>query len=144
MSGTLFDDTFVVQEVDPGRYNKVARIAAISTTQEQVKLDLDINIELFPVSAQEQLTVVLASSLGTDDGESSTRGHSWRPPQPGQRSLADDYDYVMHGTAYKFEEVGKELIAVYYSFGGLLMRLEGNYRSLSNLKQEDAYLLVRR
>lgn len=34
--------------------------------------------------------------------------------------------------------------AAYISFGGLLMGLEGGYRKLSNLKQENVYLLLRR
>lgn len=60
------------------------------------------------------------------------------------RSLADDYDYVMYGTVYKFEESSDtDKMSVYISFGGLLMRLEGGYRSLSNLKQENAYILIR-
>ncbi|CAG60831.1 uncharacterized protein GVI51_J03905 [Nakaseomyces glabratus] len=150
MSTTLFDDIFTISEVDPGRYNNVCRIEAGSTTQEQCKLTLDINTNLFPVQVNEQLTVTVASSLDVDDddkakvNDSTGASRSWRPPQPGDRSLADDYDYVMHGTAYKFEEVSKDVIAVYYSFGGLLMRLEGNYRNLNNLKQETAYLLIRR
>ena len=146
MSNTLFDYIFQVSEVDPGRYNKVCRIEAASTTQDQCKLTLDINVELFPVAAQDSLTVTIASSLNLEDtpANDSSATRSWRPPQAGDRSLADDYDYVMYGTAYKFEEVSKDLIAVYYSFGGLLMRLEGNYRNLNNLKQENAYLLIRR
>lgn len=144
MSTTLFDDIFQVQEVDQGRYNKVSRIEATSTSTEQCKLTLDINTDLFPVHVNDNLTVMLSSTLSLDGHEESSV--SWRAPQPGQRSLADDYDYVMYGTAYRFEEVNnnKDVIAVYYSFGGLLMRLEGNYRNLSNLKQENAYLLVRR
>ncbi|EDO16334.1 hypothetical protein Kpol_1059p24 [Vanderwaltozyma polyspora DSM 70294] len=146
MSNTLFDDIFSVSDVDPGRYNKVSRIEASSTTQEQCKLTLDINTDLFPVSVQDQITVAVVTSLSVDgNGENdNSAGRSWRPPQPNERSLADDYDYVMYGTAYKFEEVSKDLIAIYYSFGGLLMRLEGNYRNLNNLKQENAYLLIRR
>lgn len=145
MSSTLFDDVFTVSEVDPGRYNKVSRIEATSTTQEQCKLSLDVNTDLFPVQTQEQLTVTIASSLtGEESGNDASATRSWRPPPAGERSLADDYDYVMHGMAYKFEEVSKDLIAVYYSFGGLLMRLEGNYRTLNNVKQENAYLLIRR
>lgn len=149
MSNVLFDDIFQISDVDPGRYNKVSRIEASSTTQEQCKLTLDINTDLFPVNNQETLTVTIASSLSLDSTENNTDNNnnttrSWRPPQPNERSLADDYDYVMHGTAYKFEEVSKDLIAVYISFGGLLMRLEGNYRNLNNLKQENAYLLIRR
>ncbi|CCH63035.1 hypothetical protein TBLA_0J00350 [Henningerozyma blattae CBS 6284] len=147
MSNVLFDDIFSVSEVDPGRYNKVSRIEATSTTQDQCKITLDINTDLFPVQPQEQLTITIASSLSFDDdseNKNQSVTKSWRPPQPNERSLADDYDYVMHGVAYKFEEVSKELIAVYISFGGLLMRLEGNYRTLNNLKQENAYLLIRR
>lgn len=145
MSNILFDDIFQVGEVDPGRYNRIGRIEATSTTQEQCKITLDVNTDLFPVSAQEQLTITVASSLDIDGKASEgTATKSWRPPQPDERSIADDYDYVMHGTAYRFEEVSKDLIAVYYSFGGLLMRLEGNFRNLSNLKQENAYLLMRR
>ena len=44
----------------------------------------------------------------------------------------------------EWDKVSKDIIAVYYSFGGLLMRLEGNYRNLNALKQENAYLLIRR
>lgn len=145
MSNTLFDDVFLVSDVDPGKYNRVARIEATSTTQEHCKLALDVNTDLFPIQNGEQVTATIASSLELEknlNDPSATR--SWRPPQPGERSLADDYDYVMHGTAYRFEEVSNDLIAVYYSFGGLLMRLEGNYRSLNNLKQENAFLLLRR
>lgn len=145
MSSSLFDDIFTVLEVDPGRYNKVVRVEAQSTSQDSCKLTLDINAELFPVKAQDQLTVMIATSLQLD-GSEEPQGGSWRAPAPGTRSLADDYDYVMYGTAYKFEEVkgNKDSLAVYYSFGGLLMRLEGNYRLLNNLKQENAYLLCRK
>ncbi|SCV05779.1 LANO_0H14994g1_1 [Lachancea nothofagi CBS 11611] len=144
MSTTLFDDIFQVTEVDQGRYNKISRIEAHSTSQE-FQLTLDVNTELFPIRSNDTLTVMVSSSLSID-GTEPVQGGSWRAPQVGERSLADDYDYVMYGTAYRFEEVAgkKDLIAVHYSFGGLLMRLEGNYRGLSNLKQENAYLLIRR
>ncbi|AET41609.1 DNA-directed RNA polymerase core subunit RPB8 Ecym_8331 [Eremothecium cymbalariae DBVPG len=143
MSSTIFDDIFTIQEIDQGRYNKVSRIEATSTSQESCKLTLDVNTELFPLKPQQQLTVMLATTLNASGGEDT--GASWRAPVPGTRSLADDFDYVMYGTAYKFEEAhgNKDMLAVYYSFGGLLMRLEGNYRLLSNFKQENVYLLCR-
>lgn len=152
MSNTLFDDIFTITDADPGRYNKIIRIEANSTTQEQCKLTLDINADLFPITNGEQITVSIANSLdinssNKDNNKENTNNSatkSWRPPLPGDRSLADDFDYVMYGTAYRFEEVSKDIIAVYYSFGGLLMRLEGNYRNLNSLKQENAYLLIRR
>ncbi|AMD19782.1 HCL369Wp [Eremothecium sinecaudum] len=143
MSATLFDDLFTIQEVSKGSYNKVSRIEAISTSQESCKLTLDVNTELFPLKPQQQLTVMLATTLNLDNTKEAQ--NSWRAPAPGTRSLADDFDYVMYGTAYKFEEANgnKDILAVYYSFGGLLMRLEGNYRLLTNFKQENVYLLCR-
>ncbi|KAG7820324.1 hypothetical protein KL942_001965 [Ogataea angusta] len=147
MSSTLFDDIFSVQSLDSARYDKVSRIIANSTSSADTKLTLDINTELFPVSTGDSLSVTLAKSLALegaedDQGMFSTNG-SWRPPKPGQRSLMDEYDYVMHGTVYKFEEGKDDNISVYVSFGGLLMCLEGNYRSLSSLKQENLYILIR-
>lgn len=143
MSGILFEDMFNVDSVDNARYNKVSRIEGQSSTAQDIKITLDINSELFPVKESDSLTITLASSLGNEDSMITSNG-SWRPPKRGDRSLADDYDYVMFGTVYKFEESqDNDKMAVYISFGGLLMRLEGGYRSLSNLKQENAYILIR-
>lgn len=143
MSAILFEDMFNVESVDAARYNKVSRIIGQSSTSQDIKITLDINSELFPVKKQDSLTITLASSLGNESSMLTSNG-SWRPPKNNDRSLADDYDYVMYGTVYKFEEnSGDDKMSVYISFGGLLMRLEGGYRSLSNLKQENAYILIR-
>ena len=103
MSNTLFDDIFQVLEVDPGRYRRIARIEATSTTQDNCKLTLDINTELFGYSHRNNLQLLShpLSIEGEDYAEVSGTTRSWRPPQPGERSIADDYDYVMYGTAYK-------------------------------------------
>lgn len=140
MSSILFEDSFVVESADPGRYTKVVRITGHSSTD--IKITLDINNSLFPVKANDSLTVVLASSLGNESSMLTSNG-SWRPSSAA--SLADDYDYVMYGTVYKFEENSQDdKMSVYISFGGLLLCLQGAYRSLSNLKQENAYILIRR
>ena len=89
------------------------------------------------------MTITLASSLSLEEASESQAPGSWRPPKQGERSLADDYDYVMYGTVYKFEEGSDDKISVYVSFGGLLLCLEGGYRNLSSLKQENIYLLMR-
>lgn len=143
MSGILFEDMFVVESTDDARYNKVSRITGHSSSSLDIKITLDINKELFPVKTNDSLTITLASSLGNEASMLTSNG-SWRPPKQDDRSLADDYDYVMYGTVYKFEEnEGTDKMSVYISFGGLLMRLEGGYRSLSNLKQANAYILIR-
>lgn len=140
MSLTLFDDVFVITDIDSANYDKVSRITARSKSSQEIQLTLDINHDLFPVENGETLTVALASSLS----EEATETASWRPPKEGERSLADDYDYVMYGTVYKFDEGKNDNISVYLSYGGLLMCLEGSYRSLSSLKQDNIYLLIRR
>lgn len=147
MSLTLFDDLFKVVSIDTGRYDRVARLIGQSTSTADVQVTLDVNSELFPVSEGDTLTVSIAQSLslsGSAPDEGATSKRSWREPKPGERTMADDYDYVMYGTVYKFEESSGDKIAVYISFGGLLMCLEGSYRKLSNLKQENIYLLMRK
>ncbi|KAK2967257.1 hypothetical protein RJ640_013421, partial [Escallonia rubra] len=49
--------------------------------------------------------------------------------QGGRKSLADKFEYVMHGKLYKITEEGSgpNLKAdMYISFGGLLMQLRGD------------------
>lgn len=138
MSTSLFDDIFSVDSVDGGKYDRVARVVASSTSSAHTKLTLDVNSELFPVAEGDSFTLTLAKSLSLDEGPST-----WRP-KAGERTLMDDYDYVMHGTVYKFQETGPAGVQVYVSFGGLLLCLEGEFRTLANLKQENLYLLMRR
>lgn len=151
MSSTLFDDIFNIESTDSARYDRVTRIVANSTSSPDTKITLDVNHELFPVSENDTLTITLAKSLNIDDDSNAIEtddlvaaNGSWRPPKPDQRSLMNDYDYVMYGTVYKFEEGKDDRISVYCSFGGLLMCLEGNYRTLVGLKQENLYILMRK
>jgi DNA-directed RNA polymerase I, II, and III subunit RPABC3 len=66
-------------------------------------LILDVNSDLYNVGVDDKLAVVLTRSLvggergGNDDGY-------WDPAQYQQKSLADDYEYVMFGKVYKFDE----------------------------------------
>lgn len=103
MSTLLFDDIFNVTAIDSGRYERVARITAVSATSPDVHFTLDINTELYPVTKGSSLTVAFSQSLSLD-GEATNTSESWREPKVGERSLADDYEYVMYGTIYKFEE----------------------------------------
>lgn len=138
----LFSDLFRIESLDPGKYDRVTRIEAQSTTNLDLQLTLDINTELYQVQKGETLTVAIAGSLGE-----ANPSRSWRPPRAGETSLADDYEYVMHGKVYKFtesEKGDKDRLALYASFGGLLLSLEGNYGHLAALKQEEIYLLIRR
>ncbi|KAK7207758.1 RNA polymerase subunit ABC14.5 [Myxozyma melibiosi] len=145
MSALLFDDLFTITSLDDKRYDRVSRVTATSNSSADIHLTLDLNTELFPVSGGEILSIALAKTLSLDgDSAQVTSASGWRESKPGERGLADDYDYVMYGTVYKFEEGKNENIAVYVSFGGLLLCLEGSYKKLASLKQENIYILIRR
>jgi len=65
----------------------------------------------------------------------------------GDQGLAADYDYVLYGKSYKFDDSlkGENQTTAYFSFGGLLMALRGSYRHLANVVVgENVYLLIRK
>lgn len=105
----LFEETFVITEVDHKKYDRVARLTAESTDK-QTKMTLDINTELYPCSEKETLTVVLATTLALDGQANDVDGKGWRDvskagaPGSGESTLADMYDYVCYGKIYKFED----------------------------------------
>lgn len=138
---TLFSELFRIESVDKGRYDRAARLQGTCIAAADVVLTIDVNTDLFPVTAGETITLALANTL-SPDGEAPAR--SWRPPKAGEKSLADDFDYVMQGTVYKFSETANDKLALYASFGGLLMSLEGSHRHLGALKQEQIFVLIRR
>jgi len=63
---------------------------------------LDVNTELYPVEVDDRLTMALALSLNLDGSKDDSKG--WRNVGRGEATLADEYDYVMHGKIYRFEE----------------------------------------
>ncbi|KAI1395353.1 DNA-directed RNA polymerases I [Hypoxylon fuscum] len=139
----LFEDTFTVTNYDQSKYDRVARISGTSTDN-QTQMQLDINIELFPVRVGTNLEVVLTTSLSLDGIKDDEEEKGWRHVR-GESTLADMYDYVCHGKIYKFEDgTDGQTIRAYVSFGGLLMMLEGPYKKLTPLRVDHAYLLVKK
>ena len=59
-------------------------------------------------------------------------------------TLADPYDYVMHGRVYSVKLVENQSIEIQASFGGLLFRLRGEQAYLSAfLMDQQFYILMR-
>ncbi|KAF9349010.1 DNA-directed RNA polymerases I, II, and III subunit RPABC3 [Mortierella sp. AD094] len=147
----IFSDIFDIKDVDGGgkKFDKVSRINARSDNYE-MELTLDINNELYPLEVGEKFSLVLATSLSLTasvGNDTSGTQESWRERVGGERTLADDYEYVMYGKVYKYDEsqAGNKTCFVYISFGGLLMCLEGDYRHLHNISLgENLYLLMRK
>ncbi|KAF3767487.1 RNA polymerase [Cryphonectria parasitica EP155] len=138
----LYEEPFVITAKDHKKYDRAARLTAISHDN-LTKLELDINTELLPISPDENIEVCVASTLSLDGSVDEERG--WRDVgKGGVQTLADGYDYVCHGKIYKFED-GKaaKTLKVYASFGGLLMALEGPDAKLTPLRVDSVYLLIK-
>ncbi|ORY85725.1 RNA polymerase II [Protomyces lactucae-debilis] len=119
----LLDELLTIIDVDSSKYERVARITGQSSGDD-LNITLDINSELYPINKDETISLQISSTL-TDE-------------------LRDQADYIMFGKIYRFDEAKGGKTSVLVSFGGLLMRAEGNDRKLSRLSQGDVYLLLRK
>ena len=102
--GQLFEETFKIDNVNDEKYDRCSRLFCTSIDA-QTTMTLDINHELFPCRAGENLHVVLATSLSLDGSKDEEKG--WRDvgkATGGEATLADMYDYVCHGKIYKFDD----------------------------------------
>ncbi|EGD80634.1 RNA polymerase subunit [Salpingoeca rosetta] len=138
----LFEDVFTVKAKDPkGRkFERVSRIVC-EAFMTGFELILDLNTQLYPMELDEQFSLCLARSL---DDEAAPSSGTY--VQNRESSLADSFDYVMHGTIYRVEEKEGQ-VAVYASYGGMLMRLKGNRSALMKPGLEldsSLYLLIRK
>ncbi|KAJ5674620.1 uncharacterized protein N7477_004554 [Penicillium maclennaniae] len=138
----LFEDTFTITAINAQKYDRVSRLTCTSNDA-SITFTLDVNSELYPCAVGESLSLALASTLSLD-GKEDTR-NSWREVANGDQTLANDYDYVCHGKVYRFEEgATKDTMAVFISFGGLLLYLEGPYKKLAPLRIDHVYLLLKK
>eukprot|EP00211_Chloroparvula_japonica_P013015 CAMPEP_0119134540 /NCGR_PEP_ID=MMETSP1310-20130426/17135_1 /TAXON_ID=464262 /ORGANISM="Genus nov. species nov., Strain RCC2339" /LENGTH=138 /DNA_ID=CAMNT_0007125341 /DNA_START=293 /DNA_END=706 /DNA_ORIENTATION=- len=133
MGSILFEDIFVVEGKDTqGKYfDKVSRFECQGENYE-MELTLDINTDIYPLKVGTKLTLALATSISLDGG-TEERGYNVREAEG--ESLADNYEYVMYGKVFKFEQVkgSAARLAICVSFGGLLMQLTGDPRNLHGI-----------
>mmetsp|Transcript_17866 Transcript_17866/g.26433 ORF Transcript_17866/g.26433 Transcript_17866/m.26433 type:complete len:149 (+) Transcript_17866:218-664(+) len=140
---TLFEDIFEVGNLNPDgkKFEKVNRLVAIGTTFE-CDLLLDINCEIYNIREGEKVTLVLASTLHLDG---SPADHFSFQPNSSEPTLADNYEYVMHGRVFDMTYKKDNVVVIAASFGGLLMRLTGDQRHLANILPDmRLYLLLKK
>jgi len=140
---TLFEDIFEITALNPDGYkfDRVNRIQATGTTFE-CDLLLDINCEIYTLKDNEKVTLVLASTLHLDGSPADHFSYTSSSSEP---TLADNYEYVMHGRVFDraFKKDGSITLSI--SFGGLLMRLQGDQRHLANVRPDQRlYLLLKK
>lgn len=136
----LFDDTFEVHDVNPGgkKFERVSRVECVGENYES-QLALDVHSQLYPLVVGSKFYLTLARTLNLDG--------SMREPvfnQTEEKSLADEYEYVMYGRVFKVTTSG-DRATVFASFGGLLMSLCTEPRYLNSFEMDmTVYLLMRK
>ncbi|CAG8525640.1 7875_t:CDS:2 [Ambispora gerdemannii] len=168
MSNILFLDVFNINDMDRDgkKFDRVSRFVARSENYE-MELTLDVNIELYPLDIGDRVSLCLASSLESNplptevpkaismsDSEAERKRKkeqeekerdSWQEKRPDEVDLSDEYEYVMFGKVYKYDDKSSKGVGVYISFGGLLMALEGDHRHITNIYVgQNCYLLMKR
>ncbi|XP_077290649.1 DNA-directed RNA polymerases I, II, and III subunit Rpb8 [Arctopsyche grandis] len=147
MSGVLFEDIFNVKDMDP-EGKKFDRVSRLHCESESFKMDLilDINSWLYPMDLGDKFRLVLATTLREDGYPDEL---DWNPLDT-EGSRADSFEYVMYGKIYRIEgdEAAMEpssRLAAYVSFGGLLMRLQGDGNNLHGFEvDQHIYLLMKK
>ncbi|XP_042478017.1 DNA-directed RNA polymerases II and V subunit 8A-like [Macadamia integrifolia] len=105
-------------------------------------MQLDVNTEIYPLHVGEKFTMVLANTLSLD-GTPNTGYFT----QGNRKSLADKFEYVMHGKLYKISEEGSGAnvkVEMYVSYGGLLMMLKGDPSNAANFELDQRLFLLMR
>lgn len=147
MAGVLFEDIFNVKDIDPDG-KKFDRVSRLHCESESFKMDLilDVNTWLYPMELGDKFRLVLATTLREDGYPDSG---DWNPID-NEGSRADSFEYVMYGKIYRIEgdESSTEpssRLAAYVSFGGLLMRLQGDANNLHGFEvDQHMYLLMKK
>ncbi|CDU20665.1 hypothetical protein YYC_01460 [Plasmodium yoelii 17X] len=134
-SNILFEDRFVISNVDNSKFEKVSRIKAKSTGYD-AELILDVHSELFKVEEKKAIYLALQDNfMGKNDEK------TWE--QTDNKSL-NNIEYIMSGRIFKFEELSSERRTVYASYGGLMMALTADKQFIGDLEIDmKIYLLAK-
>lgn len=166
MSSVLFEDIFNVKDMDP-EGKKFDRVSRLHCESESFKMDLilDINSWLYPMELGDKFRLVLATTLYEDGhpGEHSgipggalyvyqslILGSGEYNPLETEGTRADSFEYVMYGKIYRIEgdeahSESSSRLSAYVSYGGLLMRLQGDANNLHGFEvDQNIYLLMKK
>ncbi|KAL7544502.1 hypothetical protein ACHAWF_007882 [Thalassiosira exigua] len=141
----IFEDIFEIGQLNPeGKpFEKANRLRAAGGTFD-CDLLLDFNCDIYDLREKEEITLVLASTLRPDGGPADQFSYGVSSMEP---SLADNYEYAMHGRVFDVRCNRGLFVIVSVSFRGLLMRLVGDpqhLKRLSDSPDQRLYLLLKK
>ncbi|KAJ6360772.1 hypothetical protein OIU77_004734 [Salix suchowensis] len=143
----MFEDIFVVDKLDPDgkKFDKVTRIEAHSQNCDMF-MHLDVNTDVYPMFVNDKFTMAFGpyAESGWDTGHRLLYSGNLG----GRKTLADKYEYVMHGKLYQIQEEGSRRATrteMVITFGGLLMLLKGDPSYVSQFELDQRlFCLIRK
>lgn len=124
-------------------FDKVSRIQGKGENYD-MHVTVDVNTEIYPISESDRIEILLTEQLRSGP-EAADVPASYDPTIP-LGEPADTFEYVMFGRIFKFAEE-KNKAVLYMSFGGLLMALSGEPRTLNSYTYKvdsPVYLFMRK
>jgi len=126
----------------------LCEVSRLHCESESFKMDmiLDVNTWIYPMELGDKFRMVVSTTLREDGFAESSE---WTPLETGT-SKADSFEYVMFGKIYRIDgdeggEGGASKVSAYVSFGGLLMRLEGDQNHFQGFEvDKNIYLLMKK
>lgn len=143
---TLFEDIFEITALNPEgkKFERVNRLSALGTTFE-CDLLLDYNCQIYSLLEGDKMTLVLASTLNLDGSPDDHTSYNPATSYNNDATLADNYEYVMHGRVFDVSYKKDGVVVIAISFGGLLCRLTGDQRHLQSILPDmRLYILVKK
>ena len=140
----LFEDIFHVHQVNPDgdkKFDNVARILAKSETY-GADVTVDIYSQVFPVKAGEMLSIKFVTTINVDGTPDTGK---YDPTD--RETLLDEFDYAMYGKVFRYDIAAKHppRATIIASYGGLLMKMEGNREHFTRLRKgQRIYMLMRK
>ena len=145
-SPIMFEDIFEITHLNPEgkKFDLVNRLSALGTTFE-CDLLLDYNCQIYSLLEGEKMTLVLASTLNLDGSPDDHTSYTPITSMQREATLADSYEYVMHGRVFDVGYKKDGVVQISISFGGLLCRLIGDQRHLTNVVPDmRLYVLIKK
>lgn len=136
----LLEDRFKLEEIrKEEKFSKVERVVAVS--ESQIRLELDVHTDIYPMTKGSQYWVMITTTLGNFQEDKGV----FVPEEFERDSIKDKFEYVMHGKIYNMIADNKaKTVAIYASFGGLLLKITGKDEDLKNFNVDSRiYILLR-
>eukprot|EP00931_Biecheleriopsis_adriatica_P006079 TRINITY_DN107537_c0_g1_i1.p1 TRINITY_DN107537_c0_g1~~TRINITY_DN107537_c0_g1_i1.p1 ORF type:complete len:155 (-),score=39.04 TRINITY_DN107537_c0_g1_i1:145-609(-) len=139
----IFEDSFQVKSVDNSRFERAGRLDCESVAFEN-NLEIDINNIIYPLTPGEKIYVAITANVSPADNPRKLNTAYDHDPRLLGRSIMDQFEYVMYGKVYK-KDSKEEKCIVWASYGGLLMKLQGEVSQMQDFHLNDnVYFMMRK